>query len=199
MRRKNVSPLAVSLLSTTVLAATLSAGLYSEAQERKRRMKKRSCLGTEFGGPHDRWAGKTYRCLGIPTKTPGVRGAAHRWLPCGTKLTITYRNRKTGITRTAVDVPVVDRGPYGALLPKGATRCPKLYGTKYPRRWCKKRKDGRIWVVKLHYEEPGTWQGCLDLTRKVVEDLDPDSKPGRFYERVHYRYDLPLRRPGGET
>lgn len=145
------------------------------------------CLGTEFGGSDDRWAGSTYRCLGIPTSTPNVRGVAHRWLPCHTEVTIT----RNGRTTTA---KVIDRGPYGALLPKGTTGCPKLYGTKYPRRWCKKRKDGRFWVVKLVYSGPGTWQGCLDLTRKVARDIAPNSKPGRFYGRIRYRYDLPLHR-----
>ena len=32
-------------------------------------------------------------------------GVAHRWLPCGTKVTIRYRGR-------TVRVPVIDRGPY---------------------------------------------------------------------------------------
>ncbi|HEU0023719.1 MAG TPA: septal ring lytic transglycosylase RlpA family protein [Thermoleophilaceae bacterium] len=35
----------------------------------------------------------------------GTLGVAHKWLPCGTKVTVRYRGR-------SVTVPVIDRGPY---------------------------------------------------------------------------------------
>lgn len=41
------------------------------------------------------------------TLTAGTLGVAHRWLPCGTKVTLRYRGRR-------VRVPVIDRGPYAA-------------------------------------------------------------------------------------
>lgn len=39
------------------------------------------------------------------TLTAGLRGVAHKQLPCGTKLTVRYRGRSTAAT-------VVDRGPF---------------------------------------------------------------------------------------
>jgi rare lipoprotein A len=39
------------------------------------------------------------------TLTPGTLGVAHKYLPCGTKVTIKHGKRR-------VRVPVVDRGPY---------------------------------------------------------------------------------------
>lgn len=41
------------------------------------------------------------------TLTPGTVGVAHRWLPCGTRVSFMYRGRK-------VTVPVIDRGPFHA-------------------------------------------------------------------------------------
>jgi rare lipoprotein A len=38
--------------------------------------------------------------------TPDLQGVAHRTLPCGTQVAITYEGR-------SIVVPVVDRGPYG--------------------------------------------------------------------------------------
>jgi hypothetical protein len=40
------------------------------------------------------------------TLTPDMIGVAHRTLPCGTLVTLTYQGR-------SVTVPVIDRGPYG--------------------------------------------------------------------------------------
>lgn len=37
--------------------------------------------------------------------TPGRLGVAHRWLPCGARVTFRYRDR-------SVTVPVIDRGPF---------------------------------------------------------------------------------------
>ena len=41
------------------------------------------------------------------TLTPGLRGVAHKSLPCGTKITVRFRGRSTRAT-------VVDRGPFHA-------------------------------------------------------------------------------------
>ncbi len=41
------------------------------------------------------------------TLTPGLRGVAHKQLPCGTRLTVRFRGRSTRAT-------VVDRGPFHA-------------------------------------------------------------------------------------
>jgi rare lipoprotein A len=41
------------------------------------------------------------------TYTPEIVGAAHLTLPCGTPMTLTYRDR-------SITVPVIDRGPYVA-------------------------------------------------------------------------------------
>jgi rare lipoprotein A len=40
------------------------------------------------------------------TLTPDLEGVAHRTLPCGTPVTLTYAGR-------TITVPVIDRGPYG--------------------------------------------------------------------------------------
>lgn len=49
--------------------------------------------------------GQPLACGG--TLSAGTRGVAHKSLPCGTPVTLTYRGR-------SVTVPVVDRGPYVA-------------------------------------------------------------------------------------
>ena len=41
------------------------------------------------------------------TLSPGTLGVAHKYLPCGTKVTFRYRGR-------SATVPVVDRGPFVA-------------------------------------------------------------------------------------
>ncbi len=48
--------------------------------------------------------GKQTAC-GMPL-TPDLQGVAHRSLPCGTQVAITYGGR-------SIVVPVIDRGPYG--------------------------------------------------------------------------------------
>lgn len=136
-----------------------------------------SGISTTFGGPKDNWAGEKYFCLGIPTKIKGVRGVAHRWLPCHTEVTIT--NRRTGLTTTA---PVIDRGPYGALLPKGA-KCPKV-----AEGGCRV-KNGRLWYVKRKKHWPGEYRGCLDITHKVADEIDHDG-----WDMVDITWVMPSRR-----
>ena len=158
-----------------VIAAVLSMllGFNGEPKDRKTE----SCMSTTFGGPGDKWAGQKYHCLNIPTKTKGVRGVAHRWLPCDTEVTIT--NRRTGLTTTA---PVIDHGPYGALLPKGA-KCPSQADGR-----CVER-DGRLWYVKRKKAWPGEYRGCLDITKKVADEIDHDG-----WEMIDITYKLPSRK-----
>jgi rare lipoprotein A (peptidoglycan hydrolase) len=61
------------------------------------------------------------------TLTPAVVGVAHRTLPCGTLVAVTYRGR------TAI-VPVLDRGPYSRIganwdLTAGAAQALAITGT----------------------------------------------------------------------
>jgi hypothetical protein len=63
-----------------------------------------------YRGSHASWYGpglygNSTACGG--TLTPGRLGVAHKWLPCGTKVTFRYGGR-------SVTVPVIDRGPYAA-------------------------------------------------------------------------------------
>ena len=108
---------------------------------------------------------------------------AHRWLPCDTEVTIT--NRRTGLTTTA---PVIDHGPYGAILPKGAKCPPQAKGR------CVERENGRLWYVKLRNSWPGEYQGCLDITRRVAEEIDHDG-----FDMVDITYKLPSRKDAPNT
>jgi len=96
-----------------------------------------TCLSTMFGYEGDKWVGGVARCTGLPVDAHTL-GIAHRTLPCGTMVRVV--NERTG---AAVAVPVIDRGPYGALLPDGS------------------------WVVKRTKADPGEWRGCADLTPRT--------------------------------
>jgi peptidoglycan lytic transglycosylase len=61
----------------------------------------RPSLATWYGPGF--WGNAT--ACGVPL-TPDLQGVAHRTLPCGTQVAITYAGR-------TLVVPVVDRGPYG--------------------------------------------------------------------------------------
>jgi rare lipoprotein A (peptidoglycan hydrolase) len=61
----------------------------------------RPALATWYGPGF--WGNET--ACGIPL-TPDLQGVAHRTLPCGTQVALTYESR-------TIIVPVVDRGPYG--------------------------------------------------------------------------------------
>jgi hypothetical protein len=115
------------------------------------------CLATQFAYKGDKWAGTNFHCLKrkVDDQTPGI---AMRFVRCGTEVRICrMRKTKEGKTLCTV-VPVVDHGPYGAVLPKGS-KCPKQ-----AKGYCKLRKDGRLWYVKRHRDWPGEWVGCVDLT-----------------------------------
>jgi rare lipoprotein A len=61
----------------------------------------RPALATWYGPGF--WGNAT--ACGIPL-TPDLQGVAHRTLPCGTQVAISYEGR-------SIVVPVIDRGPYG--------------------------------------------------------------------------------------
>src|SRR5262245_14969397 len=90
-------------------------------------------LATRFGDPGDLLAGAELKCTRERLR-PGQLVCAHRTLPCGTLLML--QNPRTG--RFAL-CSVLDRGPYGAILPSGQ------------------------WGFKLRKSEPGRWRGLLDL------------------------------------
>jgi hypothetical protein len=52
------------------------------------------------------------------------------------------RNRRFAVCQ------VLDRGPFGAILPDGE------------------------WGFKIHRDEPGVWRGIIDLSPAVAEALD---------------------------
>lgn len=124
-----------------------------------------SGYATRYGWPDDRDDQGTpacyRRCLRV---TPGgncaekfsddlfsreyPRRCASRTLPCGTRVVIAYKGNLTTCT-------VLDRGPYGALLP-----------------------DGR-YVVKRKRSGPGRWRGALDLTPAVADAAGLTRRTGR--------------------
>ena len=119
-------------------------------------------LATRFGDPGDHLTGKHLSCTHEHIK-PGQLVCAHRTLPCGTPLLL--ENPRTG--QFAV-CEVLDRGPFGAILPTGQ------------------------WGVKIHKNEPGDWRGILDLSPAVADALGHNGRERIrvFYQRVahHLRY-----------
>jgi hypothetical protein len=119
-------------------------------------------LATRFGDPGDRLAGKHLSCTHKKLQ-PGQMACAHRTLPCGT--TLILENPRNG--RFAV-CQVLDRGPFGAILPTGS------------------------WGVKLRRTQPGAWRGILDLAPAVAKALGHNGRERIrvFYQRIapHLRY-----------
>jgi rare lipoprotein A (peptidoglycan hydrolase) len=111
-------------------------------------------LATRFGDPGDHLSGKQLSCTHERMR-PGQLVCAHRTLPCGTPLLL--ENPRNG--RFAV-CQVLDRGPFGAILPTGQ------------------------WGVKIHRREPGAWRGILDLSPAVAKAL---AFNGRERVRVFYQ------------
>jgi hypothetical protein len=125
-------------------------------------------LATRFGDPGDRLTGKHLSCTHQHIQ-PGQLACAHRTLPCGT--TLILENPRTG--RFAV-CEVLDRGPFGAIMPTGQ------------------------WGVKIRKHEPGAWRGILDLSPAVADALGHNGRERIriFYQRVahHLRVGRDLRR-----
>lgn len=119
-------------------------------------------LATRYGDPGDKLTGKHLSCTHEKLQ-PGQLVCAHRTLPCGT--TLILENPRTG--RFAV-CEVLDRGPFGAIMPTGQ------------------------WGVKIHKRDPGDWRGILDLAPAVADALDHNGRERIrvFYQRVasHLRY-----------
>jgi hypothetical protein len=111
-------------------------------------------LATRYGDPGDRMAGPHLSCT-HKKLAPGQLVCAHRTLPCGT--VVMLENPRTG--RFAV-CEVLDRGPFGAILPDGG------------------------WGVKIRASEPGSWRGLIDLAPAVAQAL---SHNGRERVRIVYQ------------
>ena len=124
-------------------------------------------VATRFGDPGDWLAGEHLSCTHQRLQ-PGQLVCAHRTLPCGT--TLILENPRTG--RFAL-CEVLDRGPFGAILPSGQ------------------------WGMKIHASQPGDWRGVLDLAPAVAEALGHNGRERIriYYQRVasHLRYGRELR------
>ena len=124
-------------------------------------------LATRFGDPGDQLAGGAMSCTGEKLAQTDLV-CAHRTLPCGTLLVVeNIRNRKFALCQ------VLDRGPFGALLPSGE------------------------WTVKRTVHEPGVWRGIVDLGPAVAEALEFNGRERvRLYYQPHPRRH---RQPGNGT
>lgn len=119
-------------------------------------------VATRFGDPGDWLAGEHLSCTHQKLQ-PGQLVCAHRTLPCGT--TLILENPRTGQFAMC---EVLDRGPFGAILPSGQ------------------------WGMKIHASQPGDWRGVLDLAPAVANALGHNGRERIriFYQRVaqHLRY-----------
>jgi hypothetical protein len=119
-------------------------------------------LATRFGDPGDRLTGKHLSCT-HQHLAPGQLACAHRTLPCGT--TLILENPRNG--RFAM-CQVLDRGPFGAILPSGS------------------------WGMKIKRTQPGEWRGILDMAPAVADALGHNGRERVriFYQRIapHLHY-----------
>jgi rare lipoprotein A (peptidoglycan hydrolase) len=116
-------------------------------------------IATRFGDPGDRTNGAHLSCTHQPMQ-PGQLACAHRTLPCGSVLVL--HNPRT---RRLATCEVLDRGPFGAILPSGR------------------------WGVKIRASQPGTWRGIIDLSPAVAQALDHNGRERieLVYQRVASR------------
>jgi hypothetical protein len=98
-------------------------------------------LATRYGDPGDKLTGKHLSCTHEPMK-PGMMVCAHRTLPCGS--VVLLHNPRT---KQFAACQVLDRGPFGAIMPTGE------------------------WGVKIRPWEPGKWRGVVDLSPAVADAL----------------------------
>ncbi len=119
-------------------------------------------LATRFGDPGDPLDGEHMACTHEKMQ-PGELVCAHRSLPCGT--VVVLLNPRTGL---ASSCKVLDRGPYGALLPSGD------------------------WVMKIRESDPGQWRGMIDLGPTVANMLQLNGR-----EKIWAVYMKPFKRHFG--
>jgi rare lipoprotein A (peptidoglycan hydrolase) len=110
-------------------------------------------MATRFGDKGDPLDGNKLSC-NHQKIDPEVAYCAHRTLPCGTPLVV--ENPRTGQFTMC---QVLDRGPYGALLPNGE------------------------WRIKRSSIEPGRWRGMVDLSPAVASSI---AHNGREPVRIYY-------------
>jgi hypothetical protein len=103
-------------------------------------------LATRFGDPGDLLTGAHLSCTHQRIQ-PGQLVCAHRTLPCGS--VVMLHNPRTN--RLAV-CEVLDRGPFGAIMPDGE------------------------WGVKIRPSQPGKWRGVIDLAPAVAQALDHNGR-----------------------
>jgi hypothetical protein len=116
-------------------------------------------LATKFGEPGDPLNGGDLYCKNRKFE-PGELGCAHRTLPCGTPIVV--QNVRTG--KVAV-CEVMDRGPYGAVMPSGK------------------------WAIKIKKGQPGKWRGIIDLSPALAKAISLNG-----YEKVQIFYPKPAPR-----
>jgi hypothetical protein len=121
-------------------------------------------LATRFGDPGDPLTGAHLYCT-HQKLSPEQLACAHRTLPCGS--VVLLHNPRT--SKFAV-CEVLDRGPFGAILPNGE------------------------WGLKIRPDEPGTWRGIIDLAPAVADALDFNGR-----ERLQVVYQQPRRRRARPT
>lgn len=116
-------------------------------------------VATRFGDPGDPLDGDHMACT-HERMEPGEMVCAHRTLACGTLVVLV--NPRTGMFAPC---RVLDRGPYGALLPSGE------------------------WAMKIRESDPGQWRGMIDLGPTVANALQLNGR-----EKVWAVYQKPARR-----
>src|SRR5437879_1227083 len=111
---------ACATLPVAAAAASTGGAAAPSAPAASKSRVKTTSIATWFGPG---FYGKETACG--QTLTPSVIGVAHRTLPCGTLVHISYRHR-------SITVPVLDRGPYSRAdwdLTAGAARALAVDGT----------------------------------------------------------------------
>ena len=129
-------------------------------------LQQQTCNSTIFGFEGDTLSG------GYTNET--VMGVASRNLKRGTHVTVQLGSR-------SVRAVVVDRGPWGRIVPKGYP-CPKGGRVRADGScWYNAAKEykacGKAGIYPLQercYTQPSKWNGCLDLTPATARALHHD-------------------------
>jgi hypothetical protein len=120
-------------------------------------MRSESCIATIFGaGPNPTDGGIV---LGLDRHlTHSDRGIAHRRAPIGSLAKICYQDECTW-------APVIDRGPYGCMVPVGEIRDGQT---------CRGRvTDGKKWCIcaGAYRADESTYRGCVDMAPATAARL----------------------------